>query len=188
MLISILYTLLLFSLLYFTAFFNLFKDDVITRFSGAEVKNYVAFLRHISRKLAGDKVKVSVRRGEAEKVECELVLAAPTAIKKATWRPSEAGNGPQGWFGADVVDAAVAGGGARVESIAPGSPAAKADLKAQDEIISLNGQEVSDALTLAKQLAGLAPKTEIKVKVRRGGEVLEISATLVPGPTLRPLK
>jgi len=68
--------------------------------------------------------------------------------------------------------------GALVAEPQDGSPAAKAGIKSGDVIVSLNGEQVPDARTLARRISGMAPATPVKIGVIRDGKEQELSMTL----------
>ena len=60
--------------------------------------------------------------------------------------------------------------GALVAEPQAGSPAAKAGIKAGDVIVSVNGEAVPDARTLARRISGMPPGTAVKIGVVRNGQ------------------
>ena len=67
--------------------------------------------------------------------------------------------------------------GAVVLEVVPDGPAAKAGLKQDDVIVSLNGKDV-DSRSLRLALASMTPGTTINLKVLRDGNELTRSVTL----------
>ena len=72
--------------------------------------------------------------------------------------------------------------GALVANITPGSPAEQAGIKRGDIILELNGQPVSDSRDLTLKVSMMAPGTQIKVKIFRQGNEMEIPLTLAELP------
>jgi serine protease Do len=68
--------------------------------------------------------------------------------------------------------------GALVASTQPDSPAAKAGLKSGDVITSVNGNKITDARSLARDVAGLAPGSSAKIEFLRGGQEQTANVTL----------
>jgi serine protease Do len=70
------------------------------------------------------------------------------------------------------------GAGANEPAIAPGSPAAKAGLKAGDIILEFDNQKISKKNTLAKIISSYSPYQAITLKVLRDDREIQIKATL----------
>lgn len=106
-------------------------------------------------------------------------LAPPSTSATAT--PTPLAMGPRPRIGVVLDDATDEEAGARVISVAPGSPAADAGIAAEDRIVEVDGVPVADreALTEAIATGPLAPRTLV---LRRGAESLSVVATPVAGP------
>ncbi len=78
-----------------------------------------------------------------------------------------------------VPDFAYQGGGVRVGSVIAGSPAEKAGIVANDVILAVNGVEMTDLRGYGAALRTRSPGDVITVRVQRGDETLELTATLV---------
>jgi len=106
---------------------------------------------------------------------------APAPEAQAT-TPADAGQDPsksattRGWRGVKVqsVDSDMAAAlgmsepkGVLITEVMPDGPAALAALKANDVIISMNGQPIADGKSLSDQIAGLSSGTEVDIKVWR---------------------
>lgn len=84
--------------------------------------------------------------------------------------------------------------GAIVESVMPGTPAARAELKVGDLVTHFNGEPLYDDDDLIREVSQLSADQTVKIKILRGpdlpakGEQLEISAVLTKrgNQTLRP--
>jgi serine protease DegS len=63
-----------------------------------------------------------------------------------------------------------------------GSPAARAGLRVGDLITHLNGQPVTSDQEAMNRIASMAPGSTVKIRVQRGSEELELSATLEERP------
>ena len=70
------------------------------------------------------------------------------------------------------------GAGANEPAIAPGSPAAKAGLKAGDIILEFDNQKISKKNTLAKIISSYSPYQAIILKVLRDNREIQIKVTL----------
>ena len=104
----------------------------------------------------------------------------------------EKGTVSRGWLGVKIQnvdeDTAAAIGlaqskGALVSEITPGGPAADSGLRAQDAILSVNTDEISDSRDLARKIAGYAPDTTVDVKVWRDNkeETVKVKLGTFPG-------
>jgi len=66
---------------------------------------------------------------------------------------------------------------AYIDRVQPGSPAAKAKLRSDDLIVSIDGQAVRDASTFEEIIDTLKPGEEITIVVKRRNQVLPIQIT-----------
>jgi serine protease Do len=75
--------------------------------------------------------------------------------------------------------------GALVGDVMPGTPAAKAGLKAGDVIVTINNKQIQDAHDLQITVSQLSPGTVVSLKVIRNGYDKNIAVTLaeLPGGT-----
>ena len=75
-------------------------------------------------------------------------------------------------------------GGAEVQGVTPGGPAAAAGLRAGDVVVSVDGALVSDPDDLSRIVSGLEPGDEVEVEVRRDGgrRTFDIELGRRPGP------
>jgi len=157
------------------------EGDVITHFEGVELKNYLSFVRLISRQQAGDPVQLRVHRAAGEDVDLRLILLSRQTVRhlgmKLTTPPPA-----RIWLGVEVEDTP-SGPGARITDVSADSPAARAGLKTGDEITALGGTPLGGALGLAKSLAGLEPGAVLSLRLRRAdGTETDTPVTLEPPP------
>jgi serine protease Do len=68
--------------------------------------------------------------------------------------------------------------GAFVTEVMPDGPAAMAGLKANDAILSLNGQAVASSKDFARRISGQAPGSTVELKIHRAGGEQTINAKL----------
>lgn len=117
-----------------------------------------------------------------------IAFAIPAeTVKMVVTQLREHGKVTRGWLGVQIQSltpelASTLGlqdvRGALVAAPQPGSPAANAGMKAGDVILSINGETVKDARELARQVAALAPGSEIKFGLRRDGTDLTLSVRI----------
>jgi S1-C subfamily serine protease len=72
----------------------------------------------------------------------------------------------------------IVGGGVLVAAVTPQSPAARAGIKSNDVIISVNHRPTPTTDDLAAVLADLKPGQHVPVNVRRGGRRLTVEVVL----------
>ena len=68
--------------------------------------------------------------------------------------------------------------GALVNTVQPGSPAARAGIQRQDVIRSINGQPIDDSSDLPPIIGAMAPGSKVTVELIRDGKPRTVSATL----------
>ncbi|MGH9715583.1 MAG: DegQ family serine endoprotease [Candidatus Acidiferrales bacterium] len=73
-------------------------------------------------------------------------------------------------------------GGALIEDVESGTPAAKAGIKRGDIITAVNGQHVASANELTLKISGMPPAATVKLSVWRNGKTLEIPVSLGTRP------
>jgi serine protease Do len=125
-----------------------------------------------------------------------FAIPAPT-VKAVVAQLKDSGKVTRGWMGVQIqpVTAEIADSlgmktaeGALVSEPQANSPAAKAGILAGDVITAVNGHAVKDARDLAKQIAGMAPGSSVKLTVLRKGEEKSISVPLGELPNQREAK
>ena len=108
-----------------------------------------------------------------------IAFAIPAdTVKSVVGQLRDKGKVTRGWIGVQIqpVTADIADSlgmkqakGALVAEPQEGSPAAKAGVKSGDVIVSLNGEAVPDARTLARRISSMPPGTAVKIGVYRNG-------------------
>lgn len=91
------------------------------------------------------------------------------------------------YLGVSAKDATVTVGsatlsGAGIASVAPGSPAASAGLRAGDVVTAVDGSPVDGSLNLVGRIRGEDPTQTITLTIRRGDGMMDVRATLAPRP------
>ncbi len=83
-----------------------------------------------------------------------------------------------------VTSAPYPAGGAQIQGVTPGSPAAGAGLQAGDVITGVEGSPVSDPDDVSRIVSGFEPGDEVEVEVTRDGEqrTFDIELGTRPGP------
>lgn len=161
------------------------EGDIITHFEGVELKNYLSFVRLISRQRPGDPVQLRVHREAGDEADLRLILLSRQTVRQIGLKDAMPPP-PKIWAGLEVEDAE-AGPGARIVGVAPDSPAATAGLKPGDEILSLAGSPPGGAVGLAKSLSAMEPGANVPLRVRRAdGAEADIPLTLASPPSPSP--
>jgi hypothetical protein len=94
-------------------------------------------------------------------------------------RPQAQGGGGYGPYLGTIPDfGEVEGGGLRLSGVRAGGPAEQAGLQGGDVVIEFGGKEVLNIYDYTYALRAHAPGDTVMIKVRREGEVLEISVVL----------
>ncbi len=109
---------------------------------------------------------------EAERIATELI---------------DGGTATHAWLGVSLTDGAgTADGttreGAVVASVTEGTPAAAAGLRADDVVVSVDGEGVSGAESLTAQIRERAPGDEATLGIVRDGSSVEVAVTLGTRP------
>jgi serine protease Do len=81
-----------------------------------------------------------------------------------------------GFLGVRLAE--VADEGARIDSVDPNTPASRAGLKVDDLILSVAGQAVQDVASVQNTIQHHKPGEVVNIRVRRGGQVMELEAKL----------
>ncbi|MEY3465445.1 MAG: hypothetical protein RL603_1043, partial [Pseudomonadota bacterium] len=147
--------------------------DVVTTVNGKTVKSAADFRNAIGLLRVGDKVEVAVLR-DGQTRRLSALIPEPLAVAKANeLASSEAANGLHRGFEGAALDDADDNEGVLVRSVANGSAAAIAGLRANDVVIAANGARVGDRkqLRAAWQAAAARGATTLVLQVRRNGEL-----------------
>jgi serine protease Do len=113
-------------------------------------------------------------------------VTAQTA-KSVIAQLKDKGEVTRGWLGVQIqpVTSGIADSlglkgtkGALVDEAQPNSPAAKAGLESGDVITAVNGKAVKDSRDLAREIAGLAPGSSVKLDVVHKGETKALTVAL----------
>ncbi len=173
-------------------------DDILTAINGESVESAREAVRALRGFNPGDTVTLDVTRGE-ETLSLEATLGsmhdvAMGALPEMPMMPGGMGPfnfevmlGMNGRLGvafetltedmASELDVSVTDG-AVVREVAEDSPAAEAGLQVDDIITAVNGEPVDAERTLRDRMIAYEPGDVVTLSVLRGGETLEIEATL----------
>jgi len=147
------------------------QGDLIIRVEGARTFNTRRFHGVVGTYPAGSVVTMTVKRGDGEK-DLSVYLGEAEGRAEAAKKPQK-----RPWLG--LTGSRSRGGeGLRVEEIEPESPAAKAGLKEGDVILEADGEPVKDFRGLREALGRKSPGEEMKLKLKRGDQTLEVPVVL----------
>ena len=111
-----------------------------------------------------------------------LGAAVPVSILRTVVADLQAGRAPppeaaaaparaEGYLGIEVEEPPE--GGAAIAKVAPGSPAARVDLRVGDRIVELNGRPIESRDELLEAMSELGPGTRVRLVLERGTETLK---------------
>jgi S1-C subfamily serine protease/predicted esterase len=134
---------------------GLLPGDLILEVDGKPVSRFAQVQHIIGPKYAGDRITMKVRRGDQVVEFPEITLSG---------RPEASALAFLGILPMrDDAEPGVA-----IRYVFADSPARQAGLKAGDRILKINDRPVLQRLQLLRELAQLAPGTEVKLEVKRG--------------------
>src|SRR3990170_4454736 len=126
-----------------------------------------------------------------------IAFAVPAAlVKEVVSELQSHGSVDRGWLGVviqnvsdDIADSIglPEAKGAMVTKVTEDGPAAKADLKAGDVIVEVNGEKINDSRDLARKIAELHPDTDVKLSIARYGEQRQVTMKLGTFPSSKKL-
>ncbi len=87
---------------------------------------------------------------------------------------------PRSYLGWRLDDAAPPAHGVLVRSVAPDGPAAHAGIREGDVAEAVNGQPIANSKDYQKMFYTLSPGTQVTLRILRGGQESDITATTVP--------
>ena len=149
-------------------------DDRIVEIDGRKIGRAIEVKDAIGRRYAGDKVRITVLRGQ-QRIEREVELVAKLEHFQ---------HGFLGILPMRTGDEK----GVTVRYVYPESPAAKARIEAGDLLVSLEGEPIQNRIDLVQKMGAFEPATEVRIEVRRAGELRKLKVALAPLPEELPSK
>jgi putative serine protease PepD len=108
-------------------------------------------------------------------------FAVPSnTVRNVVSQLERTGHVAHAWLGVESTDAS--SGGAVVQRVLSGSPAAKAGLSRGDAITAIDGKKVTDSAALGDLIDAHAVGDEVKLSVRRGGDFKTLTVKLGDRP------
>ena len=92
----------------------------------------------------------------------------------------------RGYLGVESSEATALGGGAEVQTVVPGGPAERADLRPGDVIKKVDGRDVKDPTDVSAIVTAHRPGDEVEVEVDRSGQRVTVKAKLEKRPEKTP--
>jgi hypothetical protein len=143
-----------------------------------------AFIREFA-----DTPYVEMARARLEELKKSAAAVVPSRPSEGSSASSSDG---RGWLGVKIqtIDASIAARlglaaprGALVTAITTPGPAAEADLRVDDAIISVNGRAIADSRDLAQQIASSSSDATVKLGILRSGTEIAVFVKLGKFPS-----
>jgi len=144
--------------------------DRVVEVDGRKIARAADVKEEISRRYAGDMIRMVVVRGDQE-IERELELTA----RLEPYEHPMLGILP---MRTATVKAGDGAGGVPVRYVYPEGPAAEAGIAPGDVLLALDGEPIQDADQLRRQIAEQQPDDSVELEVRRGQETLKLAVVL----------
>lgn len=155
-------------------------DDVITAMEGKPVVSYEKFTEEYGEKKVGDKVKLTIKRGnDTMEITVTLEVRPPQGRGRGGPGGGAAPETPVPYMGVQGEDAP---GGARLTAITENGPGARAGLKADDLVTAMDGKPVAGFDKWADEYSAKKIGDKIKLTIKRGNETKEIEIALEARP------
>jgi serine protease Do len=150
-------------------------DDIIVEIDGRKITRAAEVKEELSRRYAGDKLKITVERGKdkPQKLVRELTLVE----KLANYRHPFLGILPMRDFSEK---------GVQVRYVYPASPAEKAGLAAGDVVLALAGKPIAERDSLLVALQEMEPGKNVEIEFRRGETTKKANIVLAALPDALP--
>ena len=145
------------------------KGDLILKIGDQEVPDADGFRELLSAHAPGEAVRLGIVR-KNRIVELTVTLGAAS-------KPLRAEGGPRATFGVTAAEVKE-GEGVLIRRVVPDSPADKAGLKADEVILKLDGQAVSDPAKVNDLPLEKRPGDVVTLTVQRDGKPVEVKVTL----------
>lgn len=128
-------------------------------------------------------------RGQSGSIGIGFAIPAGTA-RWTSQELIENGRARHSYLGARLVDAVAVESGvgrraARVMSVVESSPATDAGLRADDQVVAIDGEPVDSSLALIAQIRSRQVGTTVTLKVIRGDGTQDLTVTLAERPANR---
>jgi serine protease Do len=165
------------------------KDDVIVDIDGQPVLTQTDLRFALGTKYAGEKVRVTVQRGD-ERIERSVDLVGELdpfrhaflgilPLREASLEVRAPAEGED----KDEAPPAEVAAGVAVRAVFPGSPAADAGIQAGDRVLKINESAINSAKSAIDAMNGVLPTSEVAVTIERDGKPRELKIVAAALPT-----
>lgn len=131
-------------------------------------------------------VNTAVARGSATTAASNISFAISSgeAVRVLDSLRAHAGGTPrdEGYLGVGLADRTDGGRGAVITEVVPDTPASRAGMRSGDVVLAVDGAVIDGSLGLIAAVRDRSPGDTIDVEVLRGGERIEVTATLEVRP------
>jgi serine protease DegS/serine protease DegQ len=142
----------------------------------------------VSGHLVGINTAIFTRSGASSGVG----FAIPVSIaRKVLEQIVTHGEVVRGWIGVEMRDASIdlvnqaatpfgapGSGGALINAVFPGGPAARSGIRPGDVLIAVDGQTISNTRTMLDLIAALPPGRDASLRIQRGSAEIELTITV----------
>src|SRR5436305_1525829 len=106
--------------------------------------------------------------------DSDPVAVGVVSVAARSVNPREGGRVPNPKRGFLGIQMEPVEGGIKIKVVTPRSPADKGGLKADDTILSVNGQQIADLDSMQELMSKTKPDQEVTLKIKRGDEEKEL--------------
>lgn len=143
-------------------------DDTIAAVDEKPVPGFNELMEVVRARQVGEKLKLQISRG-AETKTVELTLEK----RPGATEPTDVYLGVQGQD---------APGGAKITEVTDGGPAEKAGMRNDDVVQAVGDKPIANYAALSEQIRARKAGEELRMKVKRGDQVIDVAATLETRP------
>jgi RNA polymerase sigma factor (sigma-70 family) len=148
------------------------EGDVLLQIGDKQVKEASTVVDTLKSTKPGDKLKLTLQR---EDKEMRLTITLGTWPAKADEKTGRRDQKARGYLGLVLQD--MDDGTVIIQKIAPDSPAAKADIRADDVLLKIGGVAAKDANSAIERMVDLKAGDRVTLRLKRGNRELDVTIT-----------